>query len=93
MTTRRCHVRVSTADGVTHAVTVQASSLFEAAAAAVAQMRQEGWTGTLPPDAVLRVEVQLVPVVHEVPLKALERWANGPSVSPKQKLLQQPFRK
>jgi len=92
-TTRPCRVSVPTADGVTHAVTVQATTLFEAAAAAVAQMREEGWSGALAPDAVLRVEVQLPPVIHDVPLKALQRWADQPSVSPKQELLKRPLRR
>ena len=30
-------------------------------------------------------------ITHNVPLKALERWANESSVSPKQKLLKEPF--
>lgn len=83
---------VVTSDGVSHAVTVQATTLFEAAAAAVARLRDEGWSGALPPDGVLRVEVQLPPVVHEVPLKALQRWADGPSISPKQELLKRQCR-
>jgi hypothetical protein len=37
----------------------------------------------LTPNAILRIEVQLLPVVHEMALKAAERWANGPSVSPR----------
>jgi hypothetical protein len=47
----------------------------------------------LAPTAVIRVEVQRAPVVHEVPVTALERWANGPSVSPKQELLKRPVRR
>jgi hypothetical protein len=70
---------------------MQATTLFEAVATAVAPLHDVGWTGKLPPDAVLRVEVQLPPVVHEG--NASERWTNGPSVSPKQELLQQPFRR
>lgn len=68
-------------------VDVQADSLFEAVAAAIVVFRQEAWAAqALTPTAVLRVEVQLPPVIHEVPLKAVERWAAGPSVSPKEEL-------
>ncbi len=87
-TTRRCKVSVRTADGVSHVIEVRGSSLFEVAAAAVAQLRDEGWS-SLPPDAILRVEVQLPPIVHDVPLTALQRWSREPSVSPRQKLLQE----
>jgi hypothetical protein len=69
---------------------VNGTSVFEVAAAGVAQMRKDGWIERFAPDAVVRVEVHLAPVVHEVPLKALERWANGPSVSPNEKLLKRP---
>ena len=79
---------VSDAEGVLHHVDVQGSTLFEAAAAAVAAFRQQGWAGAaLTPGAVLRVEVQLPNVVHDVPLKAVERWLGSPSSSPRDQLL------
>jgi hypothetical protein len=60
-------------------------TLFEAAAAAVAAFRQEPWAAdALTPSAVLRVEVQPPPVVHEVPLKAVDRWLKAPSTSPQE---------
>jgi hypothetical protein len=72
-------------DGVTHTVTVQGSSLYEAAARAVAAFREQGWAAdALTPNATLRVEVHAPPVVHEVPLQAVERWLNAPSTSPKE---------
>jgi hypothetical protein len=78
---------------VVHSVEVTGTSVFEVAAAGIAQLREEGLTEPLVPTAVIRVEVQLAPVVHELPLKALQRWANGPRVSPKQELLKRPLRK
>ena len=46
-----------------HHVEVQASTLFEAGAAAVAAFRQEGWAAAaLTPNAVLHIEVQLPPI-------------------------------
>ena len=52
---------------------------------ALAAFRQEGWAAeALVPGAVLRIEVQLPPVIHEVPIKALERWGQAPSSSPKE---------
>lgn len=70
-----------------HHVDVQASTLFEAAAAALAAFRHQGWAvGALTPNATLRVEVQLPPIVHDVPLKSIERWLRTPSVSPKEEM-------
>ena len=84
---RSCRVTAKDVDGVTHHVDVQASTLFEAAAAAVGAFRQQGWAAeALTPNALLRVEVLLPPVVHDVPLKAVERWLRKPSVSPKEEI-------
>jgi hypothetical protein len=75
-------------DGITHTVDVQAATLFEAAAAAVASFRQQPWAApALTPNAILRVEVALPAVVHEVPLKTIDRWLASPSTSPREDLL------
>jgi hypothetical protein len=85
---RTCRVTVKDLEGVAHHVEVQASSLFEAGAAAVAAFRQQGWAAdALTPNATLRVEVHLPPITHDVPLKAIERWLRTPSVSPKEEIL------
>ena len=82
---------MKTGDDVIHTVEVQASSIF-AAASGIARFRDEGWIDTLGPDVVVRVEVQLPPVVHDVPVHALKRWASGPGTGPKQELLKRPLR-
>lgn len=79
---RVCKVPVRDVEGITHSVSVNASSLFEAAAAGLAAFRRQGWAAETP-NAILRVEVQMPAVVHEVPLKAVERWLRSPSASPK----------
>jgi hypothetical protein len=81
---RTCRVTATGLDGVSHSIEVQASSLYEAAASAVAAFRQEGWAeGALTPNARLRVEVQLPATVHEVPLKAVEQWLRSPNAGPR----------
>jgi hypothetical protein len=82
---RGCRVSVTDVEGTTHSVCVKASTLFEAAAEAITIFRQEQWAAhALTGNAVLRIEVQAPPVAHDVPLKAVERWRNGPSASPKE---------
>jgi hypothetical protein len=82
---RPCTVSVRDTEGVTHTVQVQGSSLFEAAARAVAAFRGQSWAAeALGPAAVFRVEVHPPSVIHEVPLKAVERWLRSPSASPKE---------
>jgi hypothetical protein len=90
---RKCLVSIRDLDGVTHSVTVSGATLFEAAAAAIALFKQEQWArAALTMNAVLRIEVQLPPVIHDVPLKAVERWVNGPSVSPREEAAKRPMR-
>jgi hypothetical protein len=86
VTPRTGSVSVRDIEGVTHTVQVQGSSLFEAAARAVAAFREQDWEA-LTPASVLRVEVHAPPVVHDVPLKSVERWLRSASTSPKEAIL------
>jgi hypothetical protein len=84
---RSCVVSLKSVDGTTHAIRVKAPTLFEAAAAAVAAFRQEQWAAeALTPNATLRVEVEMPPIVHEVSLRTLERWMQSPSASPREEM-------
>jgi hypothetical protein len=91
MPLRSCRVSLKDVEGITHSVDVQAATLFEAAAEAVRLLRQQGWAAAaLTPRAVLRVEVQLPNLVHDVPLAAVERWQRSASASPREKLAKLP---
>jgi hypothetical protein len=77
----RCLVSVADSDGVRHVV---GGSLFEAAAAGVAAFRRESWaTVALTRNATVRVEVQPLPIVHDMPLRTIEGWINAPATSPR----------
>jgi hypothetical protein len=79
-TVRRCRVTVKDTDGITHTVEAQGSTLFEVAAAAIAMFRTEEWLDALTPNTVLQIEVQLPPIIHQVPLQApgaVGSWAEG----------------
>ena len=85
---RNCRVTLKDVDGVAHHVDVQGSTLFEAAAAAVALFKEQGWASrALTPNAILRVEVRLPSVVHDVPLKTVEQWLRSPTHSPRDQLV------
>lgn len=85
---RQCTVSVRDHEGITHSVRVQASSLYEAAARGVAVFREQGWAAeALTSTAVVRVEVHAPAIVHEVPLKAVERWLRSPNASPREMTL------
>jgi hypothetical protein len=75
-------------DGVTHTVQVQGSSLDEAAARALAASGEQGWAADgLTPNATLRVKVHALPVVHEVRMKAVERWLRSSNANPKEAMM------
>jgi hypothetical protein len=94
MPQRRCLVTVTDLDGITHSVEVTAGSVFEAAADALEVFRGEVWAAAaLTPTARLRVEVRTPAVVHEVPLQAVERWKQSPTVSPKDYLVKRGSRR
>jgi hypothetical protein len=80
---KTCRVSLVDANATTHSVIVSASSLLEAAAAAVAAFRHEGWAAeVLKPATVLRVEVQPPPVIHDVLLRTVEQWMAAPTPGP-----------
>jgi hypothetical protein len=88
MPLRTCRVSLRDPEGVVHSVEVQADSLYEAAAAAMAAFREQGWAAqALTPAAKLRVEVMPPAVVHEVPVAAVERWLRSGSTSPRDALI------
>jgi hypothetical protein len=90
---RTCIVRITDVQGVVHAVTVSGETLFEAAAAAIGIFRQEKWAAeALTPNAILRIEVQLPPVFHDVPLKAVDRWASGSAITPGEQIAKRTIR-
>ena len=77
-------------DGGSHPVTVQGTTLFEVAAAALAAFRSEKWAAdALTPNAVLNIEVQVPPIVHTVALRTVERWLKSPNASPREMLIKQ----
>jgi len=82
---RQCRVTLRDSEGIAHSVEVTASTLFEAAASAIATFREAAWAAdALTPNAVLRIEVQPPAITHDVPLRAVERWSRSPSASPKE---------
>jgi hypothetical protein len=91
---RACRVSVTDLQGVTHSTEVQASSLFEAAAGAIAAFKLEGWAAeALKPNTILRVEIRLPSVIHDVPLRAVEQWLQSTSASPKEEIVKRRFGK
>ena len=81
----RCRVSFADQDGILHAVEVDADSLYEAVAHAVAEFRGAGPIKATPgPTTEFTVTVYRKPVEHRIRLTQVEKWAEhttkeGPS--------------
>ena len=72
----RCRVTYSDSDGLEHAIEVEAESLYEAVALAVAQFREDEVSPLDPaPMQEFVVEVLRKPVQHRIRLKQVDNWA------------------
>jgi hypothetical protein len=85
---RTCIVSFVDHEGITHAVEVSASSLYEAAALALVQFRRCGFTDANPGLATrLTVAVKMPATTHEVTVRKLQDWLNGGAKSPRELVL------
>ncbi len=87
MPVRPCLVTLTDSRGIRHSVEVTAESLFEAGILAIAALRQAGWVDeTTAPGMRLEIEVREPAVRHTVTLSQLQRWANGATKSPAERI-------
>lgn len=71
----RCRVSFTDAEGIPHAVEVQADSLYEAVALAVAEFRVDALTATPDPMTEFTVSIQRPAIEHRIRLSQVSRWA------------------
>jgi hypothetical protein len=72
-------------EGITHAAQVSASSLYEAAALALAEFRRCGLTDATPGPAArltVTVLVDAPTTLHELPMRKLTAWLEAGGKSP-----------
>jgi hypothetical protein len=73
----RCRVSFTDSEGVLHGIDVDADSLYEAVAIAVAQLREDGLSPSSPgPMTEFTVAVYRNPVEHKIRLKQVWHWAD-----------------
>jgi hypothetical protein len=83
---KTCSVTVTDSAGVRHSVEVIAESLFEAAAMGLAALKKDGWTAPIGPAARLEVEVRETVVRHTLTVVQIERWLQGATASPNERV-------
>jgi hypothetical protein len=82
-TARTCLVSFTDSEGIQHAVEVSASTLYEAAALAIAEFRRCGFTANAPgPATRLTVSVKTPATSHEVRVSKIEAWLQSGGRSP-----------
>jgi hypothetical protein len=80
-----CRVSFEDGAGVTHTVSVAASSLYEAAALAVAEFKPCGFAmATVGPATRLKVAVKVPATVHELNVSRLQAWLESSAKTPRE---------
>jgi len=79
-----CRVSFDDGAGMTHTVSVSASSLYEAAALALAEFKKSGFALTaVGPATRLKVAVEAPATTHELSVGRFEAWLNASGRSPR----------
>jgi hypothetical protein len=75
MSVSRCRVSVTDSEGISHAVEVQAESLYEAVALAVSEFRNDSVTSMPGPMTEFMVSIQRPSIEHRIRLGQVSQWA------------------
>jgi hypothetical protein len=80
-----CRVSFTDSAGVTHTVSVAASSLYEAAALGIAEFRRCGFAEAMVgPGTRLRVAVEAPATTHELTVAKVRTWLDSSGKTPKE---------
>ena len=84
---RACTASFTDHEGIRHAVTVQAETLYEAVALAVRAFREHDCVPG--PASQMEIEARSPAVTHSVRMSKVHKWLNGASRSPNEKLVKE----
>jgi hypothetical protein len=73
----RCRVSFTDTNGIPHDVEVQAESLYEAVALAVAEFRADKLTAEVAPMTEFVIAINRPAVEHRIRLSQVTQWAKG----------------
>jgi hypothetical protein len=82
---RLCRVSVKDLDDVEHTVTVTASSLYEAVARGLAEIKKHEWVADIASGLnMITVELCEASVTHRVMMNGFQKWLNTGGRSPRE---------
>ena len=85
MNLRLCRVTVGDLEGVKQSVEVTASTLYEAVALGLAEIRGQAWAAEIPVGLnTVDVGVSAVPVIHSVRIQDFNKWLNRNGGAPQE---------
>ena len=85
MSSSSCRVSLTDTTGVTHTVSVVASSLYEAAALGIAEFRRCGFAEAIVgPATRLKVAVESPATMHELTVAKLQSWLESSGKTPRE---------
>ncbi len=80
-----CRVSFQDGAGISHTVSVAASSLYEAAALALAEFKKSGFAlAAVGPATLLRIDVEAPTMTHELSVGKLQSWLESGGKSPRE---------
>lgn len=95
MAVRRCRVVIGpdVVDGISQAVEVEASSLYEAAVAGLDALQRDSWTPAYVGDATpIAVTAPDTGVVHTLRVQSIKAWVNRSAGTPNEMLARRQLR-
>ena len=93
MSLRTCSVTVQDPSGIRHTVDVAGETLFEAAAMGLQMLTQDNWVGPIAGGTRVEVQVREAVTSHTVTYTQIERWLNGATSSPNEKVKKENLRR
>jgi len=84
MAARTCRVTITDLEGVSHAVEVTATTLYEAVSLGLVALRESDRVAGIPEGlAAVRVSVTSIPIEHTVKMRDFTNWVERKGGSPK----------
>jgi hypothetical protein len=79
---KTCRVSFRDAEGIDHAVDVQADSMYEAAVLGLRALKRSDWIEVIGPGTRISIQVQQPPIEHFLMYAQLTRWLDGGGTTP-----------